>query len=112
MGDEVPLTSRPNPEPPDSPGSDPRPRVPRKVLDQKRPDPGGVGTLIGGALCITTAAGIFFALAIPRLLSSQGARYSVRIEWQRRDAELDAAADQAIRDGKLPPPSAEASRRE
>lgn len=105
MADELPAA--PSPEPKPGP-----PKAPRRMRYQKQPEPGGVGKVIGGALCITTAAGIFFAVAIPGLLSSQGARYSVRIEWKRRDAELDAAVDQAIREGKLPPPPAEATPRE
>ena len=98
MADEVP--AGPQPEP--SPAPQARGRAPRRVRYQKRPEP-GVGNVIATALCITTAAGIVFAIAIPGMLSSQGARYSVRIEWQRRDAELDAAAEQARREGKIPP---------
>jgi len=76
---------------------------------RRKGPPGNLSDIIIGTVCLTTAAGIALAIAIPGLMSSQGARYSVRIEWQRRAAELDAAADQARREGKLPPESGTAA---
>jgi len=102
MADEVPPAPQPEPPPP------PEVRKARRKVQLRRSETSSTvktsaGNFVAGALCITTAAGIAFAIAVPGLLSSQGARYSVRIEWKRRDAELDALAEQARKDGKLPP---------
>lgn len=106
MADEVPAAPKPEPQPPPLPSPEvrrARRAEQRARLQKAKPAKRPVGNIIAGTLCITTAAGIVLAIAIPGLLSSQGARYSVRIEWERRGAEIDAIAEQARKDGKLPP---------
>jgi hypothetical protein len=111
MVDEVPAAPPPEPQPQPPPLPSPEVRKARRAEQrarlqkqrQGRVEKTSLGNKIVGALCITSVTGIVFAIAIPGLLSSQGARYSVRIEWERRGAEIDAIAEQARKDGKLPP---------
>jgi hypothetical protein len=107
MVDVVPAAPQPEPRPPSPPLPSPEVRQARRrdarARLRKQPERKSVGNIISGTLCITAATGIVFAIAVPGLMSSQGARYSVRIEWERRAAELDAAAEQARKEGKLPP---------
>lgn len=101
MADEAP-----QPDPPPSPEIRKARREAQRARFRQAPltkKKASAGEIIVGTFCIAALLGVAGAIAIPGLYASQGARYSVRIEWQRRDAELDAAARQAREEGKLPP---------
>lgn len=59
---------------------------------------------IAGGIFLTLASGVVLSIVVVNMSSTQGARLSTRIEWERRRAELDARALEAARDGKLLPP--------
>lgn len=104
------------PKPDENPAQQPSPEVlkaraaAKAKLNQirgaagKNPDKMSTSDIVMGSVIVTTITGVVLAIAIPGMCSStRGARYSVRLEWERRNAEIDAIAEQARRDGKLPP---------
>lgn len=105
MADEAP-GPEPVPQPPPLPSPEARKarraELRARFLARPAPKKGKVARIAGWTLAVTAASGMVLAIAIPGMLSSQGARYSVRIQWERRNAELDAAIGRARDEGKLP----------
>lgn len=109
MPDEAPPPDPGQPVPPAPPSpeirkarKDARARFGPRPARPRNPDKTSVGDILMGTAVVVIAIGVVGAIAIPGLLSSQGARYSVRIEWERRAAEIDAAVEQTRKEGKLP----------
>jgi hypothetical protein len=63
--------------------------------------PVSVGHVIAEGVTLTLAAGVVFLLVSAVATPSQGARASTRLQWVKRQAELDRLADQAEAEGKL-----------
>ena len=55
----------------------------------------GLGILAAGATCL-------LVLVSGSMRSTQGARASTRLRWERRAVELDRAVERAKAEGKLP----------
>jgi hypothetical protein len=76
-------------------------RNPRPVV---RPAQQSHNTLAVGLVIFVAAGGGLFVLAKVGMRSTAGARVSTRLEWERRDAELDRIISKAEADGKLRKP--------
>ena len=91
------------PGPNESESRKPVRRHPRPVL---RPAQQSHSVLAVGLIILGTAAGGFLVLAKARMHSTAGARVSTRLQWERREAELDQIISQAESEGKLRNPEA------
>jgi hypothetical protein len=110
MADEAPKPFDDAPGKPDPTPPPPSPEL-RKARREARRErfrqapakkKASLGEIVVGSFCITAVTGCVLAIVLPSMLSSQGARRSVRIEWERRNAELDAMVERARAEGKLP----------